>query len=61
MLRRSPYGTHAAPARWDALCTRTLQGFRVARGIANAACLYDPEWAVRCVVRRGDLTFAGRG
>ena len=58
-LRRSLYGTRAAPARWEALYTRTLEGFGFARGVANACCFYHAEWGVRCVVHGDDFTFTG--
>ena len=35
-LRRSLYGTRAAPARWEALYTRVLVSFGFTRGVANA-------------------------
>ena len=35
-LRRSLYGTRAAPARWEALYTETLESFGFARGRASS-------------------------
>eukprot|EP00969_Alexandrium_andersonii_P342143 15123543-Alexandrium_andersonii.AAC.1 len=58
-LNRSLYGTRAAPARWGALYTATLEGFGFVRGRANACCFYHADSDIRRVVRRGDFTFAG--
>eukprot|EP00969_Alexandrium_andersonii_P354986 15443413-Alexandrium_andersonii.AAC.1 len=58
-LRRSLYGTRAAPARWEALCTETLESSGFARGKASACCFCDAELGVRCVVRGDDFTFTG--
>eukprot|EP00969_Alexandrium_andersonii_P130974 5791630-Alexandrium_andersonii.AAC.1 len=58
-LRRSLYGTRAAPARWEALCTETLASFGFAKGKASACCFYHPELDVRCVVHGDDFTFTG--
>eukprot|EP00969_Alexandrium_andersonii_P066056 2913900-Alexandrium_andersonii.AAC.1 len=56
-LRRSLYGTRAAPARWAVLCTEALESFGFTRGKASACCLCNAELDVRCVVRGGDFTF----
>eukprot|EP00969_Alexandrium_andersonii_P055119 2429244-Alexandrium_andersonii.AAC.1 len=58
-LRRSLYGTRAAPARWGALYIETSESFGFARGRASSCCFYHPEWDVRCVVHGDDFTFAG--
>ena len=58
-LRRSLYGTRAAPARWEALYTRVLVSFGFTRGVANACCFYHAGWDVRCVVHGDDFTFTG--
>eukprot|EP00969_Alexandrium_andersonii_P124069 5482628-Alexandrium_andersonii.AAC.1 len=58
-LCRSLYSTRAAPARWGALRTSTLESFGFARGKASAGCFYNAELDVRRVVRGGDFTFAG--
>eukprot|EP00969_Alexandrium_andersonii_P223265 9861030-Alexandrium_andersonii.AAC.1 len=58
-LRRSLCGTRAAPARWRALCTETLESFGLAKGKAIACCFCNSELGVRCVVRGDGFTFAG--
>eukprot|EP00969_Alexandrium_andersonii_P002261 99013-Alexandrium_andersonii.AAC.1 len=58
-LRRSLYGARAAPARWEALCTETLESFGFARGKASACCFYNAELDARCVVHGDDFTSAG--
>eukprot|EP00969_Alexandrium_andersonii_P163465 7225352-Alexandrium_andersonii.AAC.1 len=58
-LRRSLYGTRAAPARWEALCTETFESFGYARGKASACCFYNAALDVRCVVHGDDFAFAG--
>eukprot|EP00969_Alexandrium_andersonii_P011714 510547-Alexandrium_andersonii.AAC.1 len=58
-LRRGLYGTRAAPARWEALRTSTLESFGFARGNASACCFYNAELDIRCVVRGDDFAFAG--
>eukprot|EP00969_Alexandrium_andersonii_P273699 12097117-Alexandrium_andersonii.AAC.1 len=57
-LRRSLNGTLAAPARWEALHTGTLESFGFAKGKASACCFHHPELDVRRVVRGDDFTFA---
>eukprot|EP00969_Alexandrium_andersonii_P115770 5120116-Alexandrium_andersonii.AAC.1 len=57
--RRSPCGTRAAPARWEALRTSTSESFGLARGKASACCFYHAVLDARCVVRGGDFTIAG--
>eukprot|EP00969_Alexandrium_andersonii_P219928 9714275-Alexandrium_andersonii.AAC.1 len=54
-LRRSLYGTRAAPARWEALYTETLESFGFIRGKASACCFYHAGLDVRCVVHGGRL------
>eukprot|EP00969_Alexandrium_andersonii_P252922 11178587-Alexandrium_andersonii.AAC.1 len=58
-LWRSLYGTRAAPVRWEALHTETLESFGFARSKASACCFYDAELDARCVVHGDDFTFAG--
>eukprot|EP00969_Alexandrium_andersonii_P048725 2137167-Alexandrium_andersonii.AAC.1 len=58
-LRRSLYGTRAAPARWEVLCAETLESFGFARGKASACCSYKAELDARCVAHGDDFTFAG--
>eukprot|EP00969_Alexandrium_andersonii_P181717 8030346-Alexandrium_andersonii.AAC.1 len=58
-LRRSLYGTCAAPARWEALCTETLESSGFARGRASARCFYNAELGARCVARGDDFAFTG--
>eukprot|EP00969_Alexandrium_andersonii_P373785 15484792-Alexandrium_andersonii.AAC.1 len=58
-LRRSLYGTRAAPARWEVLYTEALESFGFARGKASACCFYNAELDVRCVVRGDDFPFTG--
>eukprot|EP00969_Alexandrium_andersonii_P272783 12056517-Alexandrium_andersonii.AAC.1 len=58
-LRRSLYGTRAAPARWGARCTSMLESFGFVRGKASACCIYHAALDVRCVVHGDDFTFTG--
>eukprot|EP00969_Alexandrium_andersonii_P242179 10696712-Alexandrium_andersonii.AAC.1 len=58
-LNRSSRGARAAPARWEALYTTTLQDFGFVRGKAGARCFYHPDRDARRVVRGDDFTFAG--
>eukprot|EP00969_Alexandrium_andersonii_P030473 1329385-Alexandrium_andersonii.AAC.1 len=58
-LRRSLYGTRAAPAHREALRTETLESFGFARGQASACCFYNAELDVRCVAHGDDFTFTG--
>eukprot|EP00969_Alexandrium_andersonii_P282211 12476704-Alexandrium_andersonii.AAC.1 len=48
--RRSLYGTRAEPARWEALCTSTLESVWLVGGKASACCFYHAALDVRCVV-----------
>eukprot|EP00969_Alexandrium_andersonii_P172897 7642811-Alexandrium_andersonii.AAC.1 len=58
-LRRSLYGTRAAPARWEALRTATLERLGFVRGKVSACCFYHAALDVRCVVHGDDFTFTG--
>eukprot|EP00969_Alexandrium_andersonii_P341655 15101672-Alexandrium_andersonii.AAC.1 len=58
-LRCSLYGARVAPARWEALCTETLESFGFARGKASACCFYNAALDARCVVHGDDFTFTG--
>eukprot|EP00969_Alexandrium_andersonii_P216727 9572446-Alexandrium_andersonii.AAC.1 len=58
-LCRSLYGTRAAPARREALCTSVLESFGFIRGKASACCFYNAKLGARCAVHGGDLTFTG--
>eukprot|EP00969_Alexandrium_andersonii_P155068 6855523-Alexandrium_andersonii.AAC.1 len=58
-LRRSLYGTRAAPARWEALYTETLESFGLVKGRASACCFFNAELDVRCVAHGDDFTFTG--
>eukprot|EP00969_Alexandrium_andersonii_P224651 9921517-Alexandrium_andersonii.AAC.1 len=58
-LVRGLYGTRAAPSRWEALYTSTLEGFGSIRGRANACCFHHPARDVKCVVHGDDFTFTG--
>eukprot|EP00969_Alexandrium_andersonii_P055795 2459346-Alexandrium_andersonii.AAC.1 len=58
-LRRSLYGTRAAPARWEALYTSTLESFGFARGKASAGCFWSAGLDFRCVVHGDAFAFAG--
>eukprot|EP00969_Alexandrium_andersonii_P124070 5482649-Alexandrium_andersonii.AAC.1 len=49
-LRHSLYGTRAAPARCEALCTETFESFGFARGKASACCFL--QCRAGCEVRR---------
>eukprot|EP00969_Alexandrium_andersonii_P210405 9294743-Alexandrium_andersonii.AAC.1 len=58
-LRRSLCGTRAAPVRWEALYTSTLESFGLARGKASACCFYNASLDVPCVVLGDDFAFTG--
>eukprot|EP00969_Alexandrium_andersonii_P228986 10113064-Alexandrium_andersonii.AAC.1 len=58
-LRRSHCGARAAPARWEALRTETLESFGFARGNASARCFYNAKLNARCAVHADDFTFTG--
>eukprot|EP00969_Alexandrium_andersonii_P277473 12265039-Alexandrium_andersonii.AAC.1 len=59
--QRGLYGARAAPARWGALRTETLESFGFARGEASACCFCNAELDVRCAVHADDFTFACYG
>eukprot|EP00969_Alexandrium_andersonii_P130573 5774051-Alexandrium_andersonii.AAC.1 len=59
-LLRSLYGARAAPFRWEALYTETLESFGFVRGKASACCVHHLGWGVKCVVHGGDFAFTGR-
>eukprot|EP00969_Alexandrium_andersonii_P287041 12688799-Alexandrium_andersonii.AAC.1 len=44
---RSLCGTRAAPARWEALCTTTLQGLGLIQGKESACCFCRPDRDLR--------------
>eukprot|EP00969_Alexandrium_andersonii_P216249 9551603-Alexandrium_andersonii.AAC.1 len=49
----------AAPARWEALFSTTLQGPGLVRGKASAHCYHQPDHDIRCAVHGDDFAFAG--
>eukprot|EP00969_Alexandrium_andersonii_P205244 9069122-Alexandrium_andersonii.AAC.3 len=58
-LVRGLCGTRAAPSRWEAFYTETLESFGFIRGRASACCFYHPGRGARCVAHGCDFIFVG--